>query len=162
VDSRADQVIVSKETMELLVNYSWPGNIRELQNVIERGVVLCQGSVLTLGPDFLPAQKSEQAAFHAAAGSSAVSQSPAGQSTGPASSNVPASVASRPASLEEVESRHILTVLDQTRGLISGPKCESGLVSGAVVYGPEPLEKPADGNLLVCCSQPAGDVVIDL
>ena len=32
--------------------------------------------------------------------------------------------------------------------------CESGLVSGAVVYGPEPLDKPADGNLLVCCSQP--------
>ncbi len=40
--------------------------------------------------------------------------------------------------------------------------CESGLVSGAVVYEPEPLDKPADGNLLVCCSQPARDVVIDL
>jgi ferredoxin-NADP reductase/MOSC domain-containing protein YiiM len=40
--------------------------------------------------------------------------------------------------------------------------CESGLISGAVVYGPEPLEKPADGNLLVCCSQPICDVVIDL
>jgi ferredoxin len=40
--------------------------------------------------------------------------------------------------------------------------CESGLVSGAVVYGPEPLDKPADGNLLVCCSQPVRDVVIDL
>jgi ferredoxin-NADP reductase/MOSC domain-containing protein YiiM len=40
--------------------------------------------------------------------------------------------------------------------------CESGLVSGAVVYGPEPLEKPADGNVLVCCSQPIRDVVIDL
>jgi MOSC domain-containing protein YiiM/ferredoxin-NADP reductase len=40
--------------------------------------------------------------------------------------------------------------------------CESGLVSGAVAYGPEPLEKPADGNLLVCCSQPIRDVVIDL
>ncbi len=40
--------------------------------------------------------------------------------------------------------------------------CESGLVSGAVVYGPEPLDKSADGNLLVCCSQPASDVVIDL
>jgi ferredoxin-NADP reductase/MOSC domain-containing protein YiiM len=40
--------------------------------------------------------------------------------------------------------------------------CESGLVSGTVVYGPEPLEKPAEGNLLVCCSQPIGDVVIDL
>ena len=40
--------------------------------------------------------------------------------------------------------------------------CESGLVSGAVVYEPEPLEMPADGNLLVCCSQPIRDVVIDL
>ncbi len=40
--------------------------------------------------------------------------------------------------------------------------CESGLVSGAVVYGPQPLEKPADGNVLVCCSQPIRDVVIDL
>lgn len=40
--------------------------------------------------------------------------------------------------------------------------CESGFASGAVVYGPEPLEKPADGNVLVCCSQPVRDVVIDL
>jgi ferredoxin-NADP reductase/MOSC domain-containing protein YiiM len=40
--------------------------------------------------------------------------------------------------------------------------CETGLVSGAVAYEPEPLEKPASGNLLVCCSQPIGDVVIDL
>ena len=40
--------------------------------------------------------------------------------------------------------------------------CESGLVSGAVVYDPEPLDKPADGNLLVCCSQPRRDTVIDL
>ena len=40
--------------------------------------------------------------------------------------------------------------------------CESGLVSGAVVYGPQPLEKPADGDLLVCCSQPISDVVVDL
>jgi ferredoxin-NADP reductase/MOSC domain-containing protein YiiM len=40
--------------------------------------------------------------------------------------------------------------------------CESGLVSGAVAYEPQPLDKPADGNLLICCSQPIGDVVIDL
>ena len=40
--------------------------------------------------------------------------------------------------------------------------CESGLVSGTVVYEPEPLDKPARGNLLICCSQPASDVVIDL
>jgi len=40
--------------------------------------------------------------------------------------------------------------------------CESGLVSGAVAYEPQPLEKPAQGNLLVCCSQPIRDVVVDL
>jgi ferredoxin len=40
--------------------------------------------------------------------------------------------------------------------------CESGLVSGSVVYQPAPLEKPADGNLLLCCSQPNGDIVLDL
>ena len=40
--------------------------------------------------------------------------------------------------------------------------CESGLVSGAVAYRPAPLEKPSGGNVLVCCSQPNSDVVIDL
>jgi ferredoxin-NADP reductase/MOSC domain-containing protein YiiM len=40
--------------------------------------------------------------------------------------------------------------------------CESGLISGSVDYQPEPLEPPAPGNLLICCSQPKGDVVIDL
>jgi ferredoxin-NADP reductase len=40
--------------------------------------------------------------------------------------------------------------------------CETGLISGEVVYDPEPLDKPAAGNVLVCCSQPLGDVAIDL
>ncbi len=40
--------------------------------------------------------------------------------------------------------------------------CESGLVSGTVAYEPEPLEMPADGNLLVCCSRPLHDIVVDL
>ena len=40
--------------------------------------------------------------------------------------------------------------------------CESGLISGNVEYQPEPLDPPAEGNLLICCSQPKGDVVIDL
>jgi ferredoxin-NADP reductase/MOSC domain-containing protein YiiM len=40
--------------------------------------------------------------------------------------------------------------------------CESGLVSGDVAYDPEPLDAPAAGNLLVCCSRPIRDVVIDL
>jgi ferredoxin-NADP reductase/MOSC domain-containing protein YiiM len=40
--------------------------------------------------------------------------------------------------------------------------CESGLVSGAVGYRPDPLDPPAAGDLLICCSQPQEDVVIDL
>jgi ferredoxin-NADP reductase/MOSC domain-containing protein YiiM/ferredoxin len=40
--------------------------------------------------------------------------------------------------------------------------CESGLVSGDVEYDPEPLDRPAEGNLLVCCARPVGDVVVDL
>ena len=40
--------------------------------------------------------------------------------------------------------------------------CESGLVSGLVTYEPAPLDRPAEGNLLICCSQPVRDVVIDL
>jgi MOSC domain-containing protein YiiM/ferredoxin-NADP reductase len=40
--------------------------------------------------------------------------------------------------------------------------CESGLVSGEVAYGPQPLEMPADGNLLICCSRPVRDIVVDL
>ena len=40
--------------------------------------------------------------------------------------------------------------------------CETGLVDGAVDYQPDPLESPAEGNLLICCSRPRSDVVIDL
>jgi ferredoxin-NADP reductase/MOSC domain-containing protein YiiM len=40
--------------------------------------------------------------------------------------------------------------------------CETGLVLGAVSYRPEPVEPPADGNVLICCSLPTGDIVIDL
>jgi ferredoxin-NADP reductase/ferredoxin len=40
--------------------------------------------------------------------------------------------------------------------------CESGLVSGAVSYCPAPLDAAAAGNVLLCCSQPAGDIVLDL
>jgi ferredoxin-NADP reductase/MOSC domain-containing protein YiiM/ferredoxin len=40
--------------------------------------------------------------------------------------------------------------------------CECPLISGSVDYQPEPLEPPAQGNVLICCSQPKGDVVIDL
>ena len=40
--------------------------------------------------------------------------------------------------------------------------CESALIGGAVDYRPEPLEPPAEGNVLICCSRPRGDIEIDL
>jgi ferredoxin-NADP reductase/ferredoxin len=40
--------------------------------------------------------------------------------------------------------------------------CETGLVSGNVTYGPEPLEPPPPGSALICCSRPGGEVTLDL
>jgi ferredoxin-NADP reductase len=40
--------------------------------------------------------------------------------------------------------------------------CESGLVAGSVAYRPDPIDPPAAGNVLICCAQPQGDVVVDL
>ena len=40
--------------------------------------------------------------------------------------------------------------------------CMTGLISGSIAYQPEPLERPAPGNLLICCSQPSANVTIDL
>jgi DNA-binding NtrC family response regulator len=44
---------VDKETMRRLLSYSWPGNVRELENVVERGVILTNGSTLLIDPDML-------------------------------------------------------------------------------------------------------------
>jgi ferredoxin-NADP reductase/MOSC domain-containing protein YiiM len=40
--------------------------------------------------------------------------------------------------------------------------CESGLVAGKIDYRPDPIDAPAGGNVLICCSRPEGDVVVDL
>jgi ferredoxin-NADP reductase/MOSC domain-containing protein YiiM len=40
--------------------------------------------------------------------------------------------------------------------------CMTGLIGGSITYNPEPLEMPAPGNVLVCCSQPNAGVVLDL
>jgi ferredoxin-NADP reductase/MOSC domain-containing protein YiiM len=40
--------------------------------------------------------------------------------------------------------------------------CMTGLIAGSITYNPEPLERPAPGNVLVCCSQPNPGVTLDL
>ena len=40
--------------------------------------------------------------------------------------------------------------------------CETTVISGAVEYSPDPVEPPAEGSALICCSQPPGNLVLDL
>jgi formate hydrogenlyase transcriptional activator len=93
---------VGQDTMEILSRYDWPGNIRELQNVIERAVVLSRGSVLRLGRDLVPMSAD-------AANDEEIVVSSNGQSSNDESH-----------SLEQVEKRHILQVLKQTDWVIEG------------------------------------------
>ena len=40
--------------------------------------------------------------------------------------------------------------------------CETAVMSGTVSYAPDPVDDPADGSVLICCSQPREDLVLDL
>jgi formate hydrogenlyase transcriptional activator len=93
---------VSRETMDRLMNYPWPGNIRELQNIVERAVVLSPGPILALDADFLPVVATTAAP-------------PAAGDEGTVSPSL------RFVSLDDVERRHIQAVLGQTGGVIEGP-----------------------------------------
>ena len=49
---------VNKKSLELLQSYPWPGNIRELQNVIERSIILCETEIFSIDESWLPKQPS--------------------------------------------------------------------------------------------------------
>jgi two-component system response regulator AtoC len=69
---------LSGDALELLRSYGWPGNIRELRNVMERAMILCAGEEIT--PEHLPAQKMrrpvEQGVLPAASSSPAMMATP--------------------------------------------------------------------------------------
>ena len=52
---------IDKKTLDLLRSYDWPGNIRELQNVIERSVILSSGDVLSVDELWLSKETSRPA-----------------------------------------------------------------------------------------------------
>jgi PAS domain S-box-containing protein len=47
---------IAKNTLELCLSYHWPGNIRELQNIVERSVILCSGDTFSVEPAWLSSQ----------------------------------------------------------------------------------------------------------
>jgi formate hydrogenlyase transcriptional activator len=100
--------VVSQPTMDRLVSYAWPGNIRELENVIERAFVLSQGPVLELECELEsePANRVSQGTTETfAAEVQPVDGSP-----------------SRLPTLEEVERNHIVAALKLTSGVVEGSK----------------------------------------
>jgi formate hydrogenlyase transcriptional activator len=99
--------VIPPETMEALVRYQWPGNIRELQNFIERAVILSAESTLR-------APTSELEPFHM-----------------PKESNVPMN------GLAEVERDHILRALEASNWVIggqSGAAARLGMKRTSLVY----------------------------
>ena len=48
---------IHKNTLKLCQSYHWPGNIRELQNIIERSVILCTGDIFWIDEAWLSSQK---------------------------------------------------------------------------------------------------------
>jgi formate hydrogenlyase transcriptional activator len=104
---------VSQETMATLMSYPWPGNIRELQNVLERAVVLSAGSTLRLDKDLVPLVASE-GSFATARLATAEIPAEEVQPAAPSPPELP--------TLEEVERTHILAALRQTNGVVDGPK----------------------------------------
>ena len=55
---------VNKKTLELLQSYPWPGNIRELQNVIERSVILCETEIFSIDESWLPPRAATESKRH--------------------------------------------------------------------------------------------------
>jgi formate hydrogenlyase transcriptional activator len=83
---------IASETMRALVGYHWPGNIRELQNLIERAVILSAGPVLKVASSELKRQATN--------GNGALA---------------------RQDTLEEAERKHILAALEDTNWVLGGP-----------------------------------------
>ena len=86
---------IPSETMEVLTRYEWPGNIRELQNLIERAVILSTGPTLDVPVDALNPRRST-----AVAGA----KGERGAET-----------------LEDADRRHIIAALERTNWVLAGP-----------------------------------------
>jgi formate hydrogenlyase transcriptional activator len=94
---------IPTETMSALTRYPWPGNIRELQNVIERAVILTNGRVLNVRSDDLRASNRAPASSNTANGHPPPAQNVRG-------------------TLEEAERQQIIAALEKTNWIVAGPE----------------------------------------
>jgi formate hydrogenlyase transcriptional activator len=101
---RNDRVIdtIPSETMQALVRYHWPGNIRELQNVIERAVIISRGPVLNVGLTELAPDMASTSTPVVPTAKSAVHESLQNM-------------------LQETERNQILRALEEANGVVAGP-----------------------------------------
>ena len=97
---------IPAEAMSALVRYPWPGNIRELQNVIERAVILTNGPVLVVSSDDLRPLNSTPASLPGANGRTQT-VAPAGDVR---------------AALAESERQQILAALEKANWIVAGPE----------------------------------------
>jgi formate hydrogenlyase transcriptional activator len=115
---------IPSETMTTLVRYHWPGNIRELQNVIERAVILSSGSVLKVPTDELRLRisaKGDGSVLRdsgSAKGDSGTDAQPVGES----------GKGRLRASLNDAERQEIVATLEKTNWKVAGPNGAAALL----------------------------------
>jgi formate hydrogenlyase transcriptional activator len=107
---------VSRESMENLLNYPWPGNIRELQNVIERAIIVSADPTLRLDRDLMPV-------VAAAKGIEAP------EADSPEDRQADLKSPKPLLTLDEVERNHILAALQHTGGVVDGPKGAASILN---------------------------------
>jgi formate hydrogenlyase transcriptional activator len=100
---------IPADAMDALSNYSWPGNIRELENLLERAVILSPGKELRV-----PLSELKSATLAATTGADSSSSFTSLTSSTSSTSSI--------STLEEAERQHILRALKQTQWRIAGPK----------------------------------------
>lgn len=106
-------VSVSQESMDLLMDYDWPGNIRELQNVIERSAILANSAVIDVDDAIVPVKKLE----HKNSASNHLEHTTStgiGQETGCSDGKI--------LTLAENERQHIINTLEQLDWVVGGKK----------------------------------------
>ena len=105
---------IPAETMTALSRYDWPGNIRELQNLVERSMILTTGPVLRIPLDELKAH------------------------------GAPAAGNSRPRTLQEAEREHVLATLEETHWVLGGKNGAAARLGDEPLHAPVPDEEAGD------------------